>query len=49
MTKENIESALKGVNYPGFTKDIVTFGFVKDIVGRYSYLLKNSHAAFSVH
>ncbi len=31
MTKEIIESALMNVTYPGFTKDIVGFGFVKDI------------------
>ncbi|MFK5977124.1 MAG: Mrp/NBP35 family ATP-binding protein [Sulfurovum sp.] len=31
MTQENILEALKNVTYPGFTKDIVTFGFVKDI------------------
>ncbi|WP_297431482.1 Mrp/NBP35 family ATP-binding protein [Sulfurimonas sp.] len=32
MTEENVKSALSKVMYPGFTKDIVTFGFVKDIV-----------------
>ena len=32
MTKENVLEALKNVTYPGFTKDIVTFGFVKDIM-----------------
>ncbi len=31
MTEENVLNALKNVTYPGFTKDIVTFGFVKDI------------------
>ena len=31
MTQENVLEALKNVTYPGFTKDIVTFGFVKDI------------------
>jgi len=31
MTEENVLEALKNVTYPGFTKDIVTFGFVKDI------------------
>jgi len=31
MTNEIIETALKNVTYPGFTKDIVSFGFVKDI------------------
>ena len=32
MTQENVLEALKNVTYPGFTKDIVTFGFVKDIL-----------------
>jgi ATP-binding protein involved in chromosome partitioning len=31
MTEEIVKSALSSVMYPGFTKDIVTFGFVKDI------------------
>ena len=31
MTKEKVLEALKNVTYPGFTKDIVTFGFVKDV------------------
>lgn len=31
LTKEAILDALKDVKYPGFEKDIVTFGFVKDI------------------
>ena len=31
MTEELVKSALAKVAYPGFTKDIVTFGFVKDI------------------
>ncbi|HIP50971.1 MAG TPA: iron-sulfur cluster carrier protein ApbC [Campylobacterales bacterium] len=31
MTNENVLDALKNVTYPGFTKDIVTFGFVKDV------------------
>lgn len=31
MTKNNVLEALKNVTYPGFTKDIVTFGFVKDV------------------
>ena len=31
MTNETILDALKNVTYPGFTKDIVTFGFVKNI------------------
>jgi ATP-binding protein involved in chromosome partitioning len=32
MTEEIVKSALSKVLYPGFTKDIVTFGFVKDII-----------------
>ncbi len=32
MTEQNVLDALKNVTYPGFTKDIVTFGFVKDVV-----------------
>ena len=32
MTEENVLEALKNVTYPGFTKDIVTFGFVKDVI-----------------
>ena len=32
MTEQNVLDALKNVTYPGFTKDVVTFGFVKDIV-----------------
>jgi len=31
MTEEIVKSALSNVTYPGFTKDIVTFGFVKAI------------------
>lgn len=31
MTEEIVKSALSKVMYPGFSKDIVTFGFVKDI------------------
>lgn len=31
MTEEIVKSALSKVTYPGFTKDIVTFGFVKNI------------------
>ncbi len=32
MTEQNVLDALKNVTYPGFTKDIVTFGFVRDVV-----------------
>ncbi|MBU1642213.1 Mrp/NBP35 family ATP-binding protein [bacterium] len=31
MTEEKVKSALSTVTYPGFSKDIVTFGFVNDI------------------
>ena len=31
MTKEQVLDALKNVTYPGFSKDIVTFDFVKDV------------------
>jgi len=31
MTNEMVLDALKNVTYPGFTKDIVTFGFVKHV------------------
>jgi len=31
MTEESVKSALSKVMYPGFTKDIVTFGFVNSI------------------
>ena len=31
MTNEIVNSALSKVMYPGFTKDIVTFGFVNSI------------------
>lgn len=32
LTRERIIKILKGVNYPGFNRDIVSFGIVKDIV-----------------
>jgi len=31
MTEETIKSALTQVKYPGFSRDIVAFGLVKDI------------------
>jgi ATP-binding protein involved in chromosome partitioning len=31
MTEDNIKSALKGVKYPGYSRDIVSFGLVKEI------------------
>ncbi|MDD2789992.1 MAG: Mrp/NBP35 family ATP-binding protein [Sulfurimonas sp.] len=42
MTEEIVKSALKKVMYPGFTKDIVTFGFVNNIV------INASDVSFSV-
>src|SRR5213075_2644734 len=32
VTKEQITNALKSVKYPGFSRDIVSFGLVKEIV-----------------
>ncbi len=32
LTRERIIKVLKGVNYPGFNRDIISFGLVKDIV-----------------
>ena len=31
LNKEEVLNRLKGVIYPGFEKDIVSFGFVKNI------------------
>ena len=31
MTEQIVKDALSKVTYPGFSKDIVTFGFVKKI------------------
>ena len=31
LTEETALEALKGVRYPGFSRDIVSFGFVKDL------------------
>ena len=31
LTKDGVLTKLKEVKYPGFEKDIVTFGFVKDV------------------
>ena len=28
---ENIKTILKGINYPGFNRDIISFGMVKNI------------------
>jgi len=32
VTQEQIKNALKSVKYPGFSRDIVSFGLVKEIV-----------------
>jgi len=32
LNRERIIKVLKGVNYPGFNRDIVSFGLVKDIM-----------------
>ena len=42
MTEEIVKSALSKVMYPGFTKDIVTFGFVNNIV------IKGNDVSFNV-
>ncbi|PYJ19465.1 MAG: chromosome partitioning protein, partial [Verrucomicrobia bacterium] len=31
MSEEQVKTALKSVKYPGFTRDIVSFGLVKSI------------------
>ena len=31
LSKEDVLNRLKGVIYPGFEKDIVSFGFVKNV------------------
>jgi len=42
MTEQIVKDALSKVMYPGFTKDIVTFGFVKDIK------IENNDVSFTV-
>ena len=32
VTEEEIKNALKAVKYPGFSRDIVSFGLIKEIV-----------------
>ena len=32
MEKEKVTEKLKQINYPGFSRDIVSFGMVKDII-----------------
>ena len=31
LTDDDIKNALKAVKYPGYTRDIVSFGLIKDI------------------
>ena len=31
MTQEHVSNLLKSINYPGFSRDIVSFGIVKGI------------------
>ena len=31
VSEEQVKDALKGVKYPGFSRDIVSFGLVKEI------------------
>tara|TARA_B000000441_G_scaffold114401_1_gene85546 strand:+ start:863 stop:988 length:126 start_codon:yes stop_codon:yes gene_type:complete len=32
MNKDNILDLLKKITYPGFSRDIVSFGMIKDII-----------------
>ena len=32
MNKETVLDKLKTINYPGFSRDIVSFGMVKDVI-----------------
>ena len=32
MNKENVIDKLKTINYPGFSRDIVSFGMLKDVI-----------------
>ena len=32
FTQEQIKNALRSVKYPGFSRDIVSFGLIKEIV-----------------
>src|ERR1035441_8810758 len=36
LTENDIKNALKGVKYPGYSRDIVSFGLVKQKIGRAS-------------
>src|SRR5688500_16015249 len=31
LTKEGVTEALKGIKYPGFSRDVVSFGLIKNI------------------
>ena len=31
LTEEDIKNALKSVKYPGFSRDVVSFGLVKEV------------------
>lgn len=41
ITKEKIITMLKSVSYPGFSRDIVSFGFVKDVTIENSKVMVN--------
>jgi ATP-binding protein involved in chromosome partitioning len=43
LTKENITEALKAVKYPGYSRDIVSFGIIKNI------FISGDHVTVSVH
>ena len=43
LTQEDIRSALKAVKYPGFSRDIISFGLVKDIA------IANGAVSVSLH
>ena len=43
MNKEQIIEELKSINYPGFSRDIVSFGMVKDI------LINNNHIEINLN
>ena len=43
MDKNQILDKLKKINYPGFNRDIVSFGMVKDVVIAVSYTHLRAH------
>src|SRR4051812_31941805 len=43
LTNETITSALKSVRYPGYSRDIVSFGIVKNI------FITGTHVTVSIH